>query len=76
MTAFYRQSLQIQYLHAELFHNAAALRGVNGPEDVERMPSKQHDLAIRSITIARRGLEITLDSPAYREGMRYGKPVF
>src|SRR5882757_9555857 len=29
--AFYRQSLQIQHLHAELFHSATALRGINGP---------------------------------------------
>jgi hypothetical protein len=69
--AFYRQSLQIQHLHAELFHNATALRGVNGPEDVERMPQVQKDLAIRSIQIARQGLDITVNSPSYREGMKY-----
>ena len=38
-TAFYRQSLQIQHLHAELFHNATALRGIDGPEDVQKMIS-------------------------------------
>ncbi|ESK98052.1 hypothetical protein Moror_488 [Moniliophthora roreri MCA 2997] len=69
--AFYRQSLQIQQLHAELFHNATALRGINGPEDVERMPQVQKELAIRSIQIARQGLDITVNSPAYREGMKY-----
>ncbi|KAJ6627093.1 hypothetical protein B0H10DRAFT_1995385 [Mycena sp. CBHHK59/15] len=52
---FYRQSLQIQHLHAELFHNATALR----------------ELALRSIQIARQGLDITVNSPAYREGMKY-----
>lgn len=69
--AFYRQSLQIQHLHAELFHNATALRGINGPEDVQKMPIAQRELAIRSIQIARQGLEITVTSPAYREGMKY-----
>ncbi|KAJ3910125.1 hypothetical protein F5879DRAFT_930999 [Lentinula edodes] len=69
--AFYRQSLQIQQFHAELFHNATALRGINGPEDVQRMPQIQRELAIRSIQIARQGLDITVNSPAYREGMKY-----
>ncbi|KAF8167734.1 hypothetical protein B0H34DRAFT_682848 [Crassisporium funariophilum] len=69
--AFYRQSLQIQHLHAELFHNATALRGLNGPEDVHKMPPAQRELAIRSIQIARQGLDITVNSPAYREGMKY-----
>lgn len=74
--AFYRQSLQIQQLHAELFHNATALRGINGPEDVQKMPSPQRELAIRSIHIGRQVLEITMNSPTYREGMRYGeKPI-
>jgi hypothetical protein len=71
-SAFYRQSLQIQHLHAELFHNATALRGVNGPDDVQKMPSTQRDLSIHSIHIARQVLEITVNSPTYREGMRYG----
>lgn len=74
-TAFYRQSLQIQHLHAELFHNATALRGINGPEDVQKMPIAQKELAIRSIEIARQGLEITVSSPAYREGMKYGMEI-
>jgi hypothetical protein len=74
-TAFYRQSLQIQHLHAELFHNATALRGINGPEDVQKMPIAQRELAIRSIQIARQGLEITVTSPAYREGMKYGGAI-
>ncbi|KAJ7225689.1 hypothetical protein GGX14DRAFT_640350 [Mycena pura] len=69
--AFYRQSLQIQHLHAELFHNATALRGINGPEDVQNMPPQQRTLALRSIQIARQGLDITVNSPAYREGMKY-----
>ncbi|KAK7064366.1 fungal-trans domain-containing protein [Favolaschia claudopus] len=69
--AFYRQSLQIQHLHAELFHNATALRGIKGPEDVQNMPPQQKDLALRSIQIARQGLDITVNSPAYREGMKY-----
>ncbi|KAF5388490.1 hypothetical protein D9757_004585 [Collybiopsis confluens] len=69
--AFYRQSLQIQQIHAELFHNATALRGINGPEDVERMPQVQRELALRSIQIARQGLDLTVNSPSYREGMKY-----
>ncbi|KAG6854237.1 hypothetical protein C0991_009255 [Blastosporella zonata] len=70
--AFYRQSLQIQHLYAELFHNATALRGINGPEDVQNMPPQQRQLAIRSIQIAHQGLDITVNSPSYREGMKYG----
>ncbi|KDR85368.1 hypothetical protein GALMADRAFT_234194 [Galerina marginata CBS 339.88] len=69
--AFYRQSLQIQHLHAELFHNATALRGIIGPEDVQNMPPAHRTLAIRSIQIARQGLDITVNSPAYRKGMTY-----
>ncbi|RDB29536.1 Transcriptional activator of proteases prtT [Hypsizygus marmoreus] len=69
--AFYRQSLQIQHLHAELFHNATALRGINGPDDVQNMPPSQRQLALRSIQIARQGLDITVNSPSYREGMKY-----
>ncbi|KAH9948236.1 hypothetical protein B0H21DRAFT_848279 [Amylocystis lapponica] len=69
--AFYRQSLQIQHLHAELFHNATALRGLDGPDDVQRMPLAQRDLAVRSIQIGRQILDITVNSPAYREGMKY-----
>lgn len=69
--AFYRQSLQIQQLHAELFHNATALRGINGPEDVQNMPATQRELAIRSIRTACQGLEITVNSPSYSEGMKY-----
>ncbi|KAF7339616.1 Fungal-trans domain-containing protein [Mycena sanguinolenta] len=69
--AFYRQSLQIQHLHAELFHNATALRAINGPEDVQSMPPQQKELALRSIQIARQALDITVNSPAYREGMKY-----
>lgn len=70
--AFYRQSLQIQHLHAELYHNAGALRGIDGPEDVQKMPQVQRDLAVRSIQIGRQILDITVNSPAYREGMKYG----
>ncbi|KAI0249491.1 hypothetical protein BJV78DRAFT_1226546 [Lactifluus subvellereus] len=69
--AFYRQSLQIQQLHAELYHSASALRGINGPEDVQKMPASQRDVAIKSIQIARQGLDITVKSRTYREGMKY-----
>lgn len=69
--AFYRQSLQIQQLHAQLFHNATALRGINSPDDVQKMPKAQRELAIRSIKVARQGLDITVNSPSYSEGMKY-----
>ncbi|OCH94694.1 hypothetical protein OBBRIDRAFT_816998 [Obba rivulosa] len=69
--AFYRQSLQIQHLHAELFHIATALRGIDGPDEVQRMPAAQRELSIRSIKIGRQILDITVNSPAYREGMKY-----
>jgi len=69
--AFYRQSLQIQQIHAELYHSATALRGINGPEDVQKMPASQREVAIKSIQIARQGLDITVKSHSYREGMKY-----
>ncbi|KDQ63379.1 hypothetical protein JAAARDRAFT_188957 [Jaapia argillacea MUCL 33604] len=69
--AFYRQSLQIQHLHAELFHNSIALRNINGPRDVQNMPAAQRELAVRTVQIAKQGLDITVNSPAYREGMKY-----
>jgi hypothetical protein len=72
-SAFYRQSLQIQQLHAELYHSATALRGINGPEDVQKMPASQREVAIKSIQIARQGLDITVKSRTYREGMKYGR---
>ena len=72
-SAFYRQSLQIQQLHAELYHSATALRGINGPEDVQKMPSSQREVALKSIQIARQGLDITVKSDSYREGMKYGR---
>jgi hypothetical protein len=59
-------------MHAQLFHYANALRNVNGPEDVVRMPREQREIASRSIKIARQCMDITLNSPAYREGMKYG----
>jgi len=69
--AFYRQSLQLQQLHAELYHSATGLRGINGPEDVRKMPTSQREVAIKSIQIARQGLDITVKSHSYREGMKY-----
>ena len=73
VSAFYRQSLQIQHLHAELYHNATALRGIDGPEDVQSMLAAQRELAIKSIKIGRQILDITVNSPSYREGMKYGQ---
>jgi hypothetical protein len=71
-TAFYRQSLSIQHMHAQLFHYAWALRNINGPDDIIRMPREQREIASQSIKIARQCMEITINSPAYREGMKYG----
>ena len=36
------------------------------------MPPAQRDLAIRSIQIGRQILDITVNSLAYREGLKYG----
>ncbi|KAF8578439.1 hypothetical protein K439DRAFT_1638799 [Ramaria rubella] len=68
---FYRQSLQIQQIFAELFHNATALRGINRPEDVANMPPAQKHVAVRCIEIAKAGLEISLGASAYRENLKY-----
>lgn len=72
-TAFYRQSLQHQYLTAQLFHNATALTGIEIPEDVQKMPPGQKELAIKSIQIGHQILDITVNSQAYMEGMKYGQ---
>jgi hypothetical protein len=70
--AFYRQSLEIQHLHADLYHTASALRGIDGPEDVQKMSDSQRALALNAVHTARHVLDISLSSPAYREGMKYG----
>lgn len=71
--AFYRQSLQIQQYLAELFHNAYALRGIDGPEDVQNIYPFQKQLALDSLTIAQQTLNIFVNSSSYREGLKYGK---
>ncbi|KAG8850543.1 hypothetical protein FRB91_008956 [Serendipita sp. 411] len=70
-TTFYRQSLQIQYLFAELYHEAIALRGVAGLDDASKIPESQRVVVERAIQSARQGLEICLRSPSYREGLKY-----
>lgn len=70
--AFYRQSLQIQKHHAELFHNATALRGIDNPEDVQRMPPAQKALALSSLQIAQHALSLSVNSSSYKEGLKYG----
>ncbi|KAG8762185.1 hypothetical protein FRC11_010572 [Ceratobasidium sp. 423] len=69
--AFYRQSLMIQRDFGELYHNATALRGVRGPEDVARMPMEQKLVAQRAIKLAKRGLDTCIRSVTYREGLKY-----
>lgn len=71
--AFYRQSLHIQHIHCELFHNAVALRGMHGPEDVHKMSKLQRELAIKTIHAAVQALDLTVNSPAYTDGFRYGE---
>ena len=73
---FQRPSLEVQRMFAELFHNATALRGIRGPEDVADMPEEQRLLALRSIDLASRGLETCLRSPDYRDGLKYGALSF
>lgn len=73
--AFYRQSLEIQHLHADLYHTATALRGINGPEDMQNMSESQRALALTAIHTAQQCLDISLSSPSYREGMKYGAPL-
>ncbi|KAL5494991.1 hypothetical protein ACEPAI_453 [Sanghuangporus weigelae] len=69
--AFYRQSLQIQQLLAELFHNAYALREIEGPEDVEHIHPYLKQLAQKSLAVAQQALIITVSSNSYREGLKY-----
>ena len=53
--------------------NATALTGIEVPEDVQKMPPGQKELAIKSIQIGHQILDITVNSQAYMEGMKYGK---
>ncbi|KIY62636.1 hypothetical protein CYLTODRAFT_383348 [Cylindrobasidium torrendii FP15055 ss-10] len=70
-SAFYRQSLKVQQLHAELYHNALALRAIETAEDVNMMPDHQRVLALRSMQIARLCLDVTIKSGSYSEGLKY-----
>jgi len=56
-------------MFAELFHNATALRGIRGQETVP--DEEQRELALRSIDLAKKGLEKCLRSPNYRNGLKY-----
>lgn len=69
--AFYRQSLLIQQLHAQLFHNAYALRGIDAPEDAEDVYPFQKQLALDSLQIAQQALQISVSTTSYREGLKY-----
>lgn len=55
----------------KLYHNARALTGIYGPDDVLNMPPQQRDIAVRSIGLASQGLEIIATSSTYRQGMKY-----
>lgn len=70
---FQRQSLAVQRMFAELFHNATALRGIRGPEYVASMPDEERQLAQWSINLAKKGLETCLRSPNYRNGLKSGR---
>lgn len=70
---FYRQSLQLQKIHAELFHKATALRGINHADDVERMSPQHLELARRTIQVARQGLINTITMAGYRRSLKYGE---
>jgi hypothetical protein len=59
-TTFYRQSLQIQYLFAELYHEATLLRGITGPDDVSKITVSQRKVAVNAIQSARQGISFTL----------------
>ena len=73
--AFYRQSLQIQQILAELFHKAYALRYINGPEDVENMHPYLKQLAQSCLNQSLQALSIFVNSSSYREGLKYGMDV-
>ncbi|KZT33256.1 hypothetical protein SISSUDRAFT_431482 [Sistotremastrum suecicum HHB10207 ss-3] len=68
---FYRQSLQIQWLFAELFHNCIVLRDLKRPEDTREMPLAQRRLAIHSMKIANQGIDMCLRGPSYRKNLKY-----
>jgi hypothetical protein len=78
---FQRQSLEVQRMFAELFHNATALRSIRGHHVSVTLPEEQRKLALKSIKLAKSGLETCLRSANYREGLKFGefhpgRPVF
>jgi len=68
--SFYRQSLEIQYLIAELFHNATALRNIRSLLDVPTIPERQWDIIRRSFEVALKFLDLCLGSVHYRENLQ------
>lgn len=74
--SFYRQSLEIQYLIAELFHNATALRNIRSFLDVPTTPERQWDIIRRSFEVALKFLDLCLGSINYRENLHNGKSEF
>lgn len=60
-------------LMAKLFHNATALRNIDGPEDVLKIPPAQKELALSTFEIGQRALEACIESAAYRNSLKCGK---
>lgn len=71
---FQRQSLEVQRMFAQLFHNATALRSIRGHQVSATIPKEQRKLAMHSISLAKQGLETCLRSSNYREGLQFGEP--
>ena len=60
---------------ARLFHYATALRNIDGPEDISRMPDAQKRLAKDTFDEGRKALTICVEYEAYRESLKYGELV-
>ncbi|EJT97280.1 hypothetical protein DACRYDRAFT_111826 [Dacryopinax primogenitus] len=67
---FFRSSAQIQRMYAVLFMHSVALRELRTVLDAKEHP-QMHEVMMTAVHNARGCIEICLEAPEYREGLRY-----
>ncbi|KZT52102.1 hypothetical protein CALCODRAFT_502697 [Calocera cornea HHB12733] len=67
---FFRSSAQIQRMYAVLFMHSIALRELRTVQDAKAHP-QMHEVMMTAVHNARGCIEICLEAPEYREGLRY-----
>jgi hypothetical protein len=64
--------LEIQYLVAELFHNATVLTNIRSVADVPSIPETQWEIVLRTIAAGVQFMNICLSGKTYRENLQNG----